>query len=346
MPMPTPHENEEKDDFIDRCMGDNMMNEDYEDPAQRRAICESQWDDDQEGNKASRFGGITEAIRQYPWAILPATLEMIISAARAGNREAILAQGREGDARSEGFVAVLPLTGVISQRASLFQAMFGGTATERWGRMFAQFMGDPQVRAVVIDTDSPGGMVYGVPELAKKIFEARGTKPIIAIANSLMASGAYWIASAADEIVVSPGAEIGSIGVLAVHADISRALDKVGITMSVMSAGKHKAEETEFAPLTDEARQAIQGRVDRYYQMFTKAVAQHRGVSATAVRGGFGEGRVVGAEEAVSLGMADRVGTLDQTLVRLAGKYRASSPKVSTVNREIEIFELDKAGIV
>lgn len=214
-------------------------------------------------------------------------------------------------------VGVLPVYGVMSQRMNLMAEMSGGTSTERLAAEFRAMVQDPNVAAIVLSVDSPGGSVYGIDELATEIRNARNKKPIVAQANSLMASAAYYISSAANEIVVTPGGEVGSIGVFAMHLDLSEAEAAAGIRHTLIKAGKYKAEHNESFPLTEEARAHLEGDVQRYYEMFLNAVAAGRGVSASDVRNGFGEGRVVGAKEAVRLGMADRVGTLQETISRL-----------------------------
>jgi signal peptide peptidase SppA len=224
-------------------------------------------------------------------------------------------------------VAVLPIYGTITQRGGggfMDFLMGSGTSTDKFAALFSQVMADESVKAVVLDVDSPGGSVFGVPELADMIFKARGGKPIIAVANTLAASAAYWLATQADQIVVSPSAEVGSIGVYALHEDISKMAEDMGVKVTLIGAGRYKTEGNEFEPLGEEAQAAIQARVDDYYGMFVKAVARGRGVSESAVRGGFGEGRVVGAVEAVKLNMADRVATLGQTLQRFAGSGGAT----------------------
>jgi signal peptide peptidase SppA len=202
----------------------------------------------------------------------------------------------------------------------------GATSAEMFGKRFDELVNDATVGAIVLDVDSPGGQVNGIEELSKKIFEARGSKPIVAVANHTMASAAYWIGTAADEVVASPSAEIGSIGVFAMHEDVSAALEKEGVKISLISEGKFKTEGNPYEPLSEESRTAIQARVAEHYDAFVKAVARNRGVKASDVRGGFGEGRVVGAKQAVNLGMADRIGTLEETIARLQrGGVRGSN---------------------
>lgn len=223
-----------------------------------------------------------------------------------------------GSSRSRaGSVAVLPLWGTISNRMGMMSEMSGGTSAERFSGWFRAALNDPNVRAIVIDVNSPGGTVQGVPELADQIFKARGTKRIIAQVNATAASAAYWLATQADEVAVTPSSEVGSIGVFAAHEDLTKAVEAQGVKVTFVSAGKYKTEGNPFEPLSEEAKQAIQDKVDNYYDMFTKAVARGRGTTPAAVRSGFGEGRTVSAAKAVELGMADRVATMEQTLTRL-----------------------------
>lgn len=216
-------------------------------------------------------------------------------------------------------IAVLPLLGPITQRAGLFTAFFGGTSTEKWGQAFDDLIASQAVGAVVIDGDSPGGSVAGVPELADKVFKARGTKPIVFVANTWLASAAYWIASQADQIVVTPSGEVGSIGVWSMHVDLSKALEELGEKVTLISAGKYKTEWNPYEPLSEEAKVYEQKVVDGYYGDFVAAVARGRNVSVKTVRDGFGEARMVLAKEAKAEGMADRVATLDETIKRLGG---------------------------
>jgi len=177
-------------------------------------------------------------------------------------------------------------------------------------------MQDARVKAIIFDVDSPGGSVEGVTELASEIYNARKKKPSIAVANAQAASAAYWLASAAGELVVTPSGQVGSIGVYVAHQDESKALENEGVRITLISAGKYKTEGNPSEPLADEARAAIQSKVDDYYTMFVKGVAQNRGSTQAAVRDGYGQGRMVLASQAVKLNMADRVATLDDVLAR------------------------------
>jgi len=285
---------------------------------------------------------VLQAFMETPWAILPSKLAMLEEiVARHVSGEKLSAE--EIQARVNGAVppqntkvnsvAVMRVFGTIAPRTNMLTSMSGGTTAETLGQQFADLVNDPQVSAIVLDVNSPGGQVGGIEELSKKIFDARGTKPIVAVANHLMASAAYWIGTAADEIVVTPSGEVGSIGVFAAHQDISGQLEKEGVKVSLIKAGKYKAEANPYEPLSEEARAAIQENVSDIYGSFVDAVARNRGVKAAAVRTGFGEGRVVSAKQAIDLGMADRIGTLDEVINQLLNN--STMPATAQANQII-----------
>lgn len=235
----------------------------------------------------------------------------------------------------DGNVAVLPVFGIIAQRLTMEQELSeGGTSTEAMGMAFDRLIADSSIGAIVLNIDSPGGSVYGVEELGDKIFKARGTKPIYAVANSLAASAAYWIGTAADKLFVTPSGEVGSVGVLAMHVDFSTFNEKMGVNPTYIHAGKYKVEGHSDAPLDDEAKAAIQASVDGYYESFTNAVAKHRGVSQKDVKSGFGEGRVVRAAQASEMGMADGVKTLEAVLGEMTRNQKPAVRRTASGFRE------------
>lgn len=239
--------------------------------------------------------------------------EPLMLASSGGSRR----DGRNGGA--SGCVALIPVLGVISNRANMFSDISagGGTSVEKLTSQFRQAVSNPSVKAIVLDIDSPGGSVDGVFELAQEIYEARGRKKISAVCNTLCASAAYAIGAAASELVIAPSGMAGSIGVFASHEDRSEELKKQGVKISFISAGKYKTEGSPTEPLADEARADLQAKVDDFYQMFVRGVAQYRHDSQANVRAGYGQGRVVTAAKAVKANLADRVGTLDSVLLQL-----------------------------
>jgi len=206
----------------------------------------------------------------------------------------------------------------------MMEAMSGGTSTETLGKQIQSAVADDSIGKIVLNIDSPGGSVYGIQEISNIIREAREQKPIIAVSNSLAASAAYWIGSQASEFYTTQGGEVGSIGVLTAHQDVSESMQAEGVKTTLISAGKHKVEGNPYEPLDDEAKEAIQKRVNEYYSDFVGAVAQGRGVTKNNVTDGYGQGRVLGAKEAKAEGMIDKIASLDEVITKLTKRTRSS----------------------
>lgn len=239
-------------------------------------------------------------------------------------------------ARSPGGVAIIPIHGVMAQRMGMLQRSSGGASSDAIGRQVTAAADNSEIKAIVLHVESPGGAVFGLRELADRIHDAKAAKPVIAQVDSYAASAAYWAASQASEVVISPGGEVGSIGVLSVHEDISRRMEAEGVTRTIVSAGKFKVEGNPYQPLEEEARATLQARVDSAHADFLAAVARGRGVEVSHVAENYGQGRMIGDSKAVSLGMADRIATLDQTLQRFA----KSDPGIDTRRARLAIAEI------
>ena len=240
--------------------------------------------------------------------------------------KAAAAEAKDRAQKSSGKgVAVIPIYGTISRRAGLFTHSSGGASIEELTQEFRAAMKSEDVGAIVLDIDSPGGSVSGLDELASEIFAARGKKTVIAIADHLAASAAYYLGSQAKEFIVAPTAEVGSIGVWMLHLDWSRNMDREGITPTFISFGANKTEGNPFEPLSQETLAHYQAQVDEFGQMFVRAVARGRGVSIKTVREQFGEGRLYMAEEAKVRGMVDRIATLDETILRALAAAKRSA---------------------
>jgi hypothetical protein len=136
----------------------------------------------------------------------------------------------------------------------------------------------------------------------------------VAVANTLAASGAFWIAAQADEIVITPSGDIGSVGVYAVHEDWSAFNAKAGIAVTYVHAGKYKVEGNPDEPLGDDGLAAWQQDINDLYAMFVEDLAAGRDVTTATVISDYGEGRTLKAQRAVDAGMADRVDTLETVI--------------------------------
>ena len=274
-----------------------------------------------------KFEHLISAFMAEPWAIQREKLGVLadVLVARAEGdlfvptefAAAVSAARAAEIAQSSGNVAVIPVSGVLSNKMDMMSAMSGGTSYASIRQALYSALANEDVKAVVLDMDSPGGTVPGTAELAADIRKVRGgQKPIIAQVNSLSASAAYWIASAADEIVVTPSGRAGSIGVYTAHDDISAALEQRGIKRTYISAGKHKVDGNEAEPLSKEARAHLQEGIDVAYKNFVSDVALGRGATVGKVEDNYGQGRVFYAEGLMDRGMVDRIATLDDTLER------------------------------
>lgn len=170
-----------------------------------------------------------------------------------------------------------------------------------------QQLKDPSVKTIDLYVDSPGGSVLGLPETADTIFAANKVKPVRAFVNGIAASAAYWLASQASTITLTPSGEVGSVGVLDLHADISKALDSAGVKITAVTAGEHKVERAPFTALTDDAKSHMQQGVTAWYGDFLSAIRRGRG-ERVRTDSNYGGGRMLSARTALALGMVDFLG--------------------------------------
>ncbi len=308
------------------------------------------------------YNHILSAVGSEIWAMQPDKLRAMIGflQLKAAGKEqdatilaAVHDQAVQAAARSQrvsqssnGAVAVLPLFGMIMQRGNMMGDISGprGTSVEQFTQQFRAAVNDPGVSAVVLDIDSPGGTVTGVPELAAEILSARkdSGKQIVAVSDSLCASAAYYIASACSEVVVSPSSLTGSIGVYTVHEDLSKALKKQGVSATLVYHGANKVNGNSLGPLSDDARQEMQDRVDYYGDMFENAVAKGRKMTQADVQGKLGQGKVFNAQKAKSSGMADSIGTLDDVLARFGVARQPGSGARAALHEPVPVALADE----
>jgi signal peptide peptidase SppA len=175
-------------------------------------------------------------------------------------------------------------------------------------------MDDPNVRGIALLCNSPGGMVAGCFEAVDKVYARRGEKPIRAFAHESAYSAAYAIASVADSIVVSKTGGVGSIGVVTMHVDWSKWNEEMGLKYTFIFAGKHKVDGNPEEPLSDDAKKRIQARIDELYDVFVSSVARNRGMEEKVVRDT--EALTYTATQAVSIGLADSIGPLDDAVAQ------------------------------
>ena len=183
-----------------------------------------------------------------------------------------------------GGVAIISVCGTLVQKLGSLRPWSGMTGYDGIRQNFLTALTDPDVKAIMLDIDSPGGEVSGCFDLVDAIYRARGKKPIWSILNESAYSAAYAIASAADRIVVPRTGGVGSIGVIWMHMDWSKALTGAGFKVTFITYGETKADGHPEIPLSPEALARFQGDIDTMGELFVTTVARNRNISAKSVR--------------------------------------------------------------
>lgn len=292
-----------------------------------------------------------------PWAIMPEKLveiqEIYITHLRGEKIDLApieAALGRPLDNRErpydvENGVGIIYVDGVIGKRMNAFSRISGGVSSQLIARDFRAAQNDTEVNSILLYHDSPGGAVDGTQELAQEIFRARGRKPIISYTDGLMASADYWIAAAADpgRVFISGNTtQVGSIGVVARHIDVSKMEERWGIKTSEITAGRFKRIASEYAPLTESGRKSIQDLVDYIYSVFVNDVASFRGLDPGPVKDGreeaipWADGKIFLGAQAVDAGLVDGVATLAELIDRYGDPHIATREKVERRVREVK----------
>ena len=251
--------------------------------------------------------------------------------------------------RASGGVAIVPVLDTLVNRGAWLDSRSGMTSYEGIAAQIRDAASDPDVRSILLDISSPGGEASGMAGLADLIRSVRQTKPVTALVNDMAASAAYGIASAANEIVISPTSMLGSIGVVMLHADRSGELAAQGVKPTLIFAGSHKVDGNPFEPLSDAVRADLQSSVDAHYQQFLEVVGAGRGNKLSASMARATEARTFIGQEAVALGLADRIASFDEVLSTLSQQPRPSGRNARTGGIQMSTNEAapaaDTAGI-
>lgn len=174
---------------------------------------------------------------------------------------------------------------------------------------------DPNIAAIVLRIDSPGGSALASEQIWRAIRRAREHKPVIASLGAVAASGGYYIASAADEIWADPATLTGSIGIYYGKVDFQQLAETVGVNVEVLGRGRRSGATSLFRPFTDDERQRLQEMIAAMYQLFLTRVAEGRGMTVEAVDA-LGQGRIWSGDRAQQNGLVDRLGGLGSALAR------------------------------
>lgn len=261
---------------------------------------------------------IYHALTSHPWAITEDYLRLMVEVAQRKEVDVGAVEERLGrkldntrTVTERGGVAIIPITGPIFRYANLFSEISGGTSVQVLAKDFRAALDSPDVRAILLNIDSPGGDANGINEFAAMVYAARGKKPITAYIGGMGCSAAYWVASAADSIVCDATALVGSIGVIASMP----AGDDPSEVIFISSQSPRKRE----SPTTEEGRASIQATIDAMADVFVGRVAEYRNTTVDKVLSDFGQGGIFVGQGAVDAGLADRLGSFEATLAGMSG---------------------------
>jgi capsid assembly protease len=285
---------------------------------------------------------VWSAIMEYPWAISPEgqmLIESILDRAMAGTDVDLAAVATQigrpldntgGRVEMRGNTAVFDIQGPIFRRSDLFTSISSSTTVENLAVDLKKATDDRLVSGILLNIDSPGGQVNGIQEFADQVREAGAIKPVVAYIDGNGASGAYWIASAANSIVVNDSSMVGSIGVVANIRDNRAAQERQGVKNHEIVSTQSPFKRPDVA--TPEGRAQIQEIVDSLASVFIDRVASFRGISADEVMKSYGQGRMLPAKQAMQAGMADEVSRFEPLVARLA--VDAGSPRAFITVKE------------
>lgn len=224
--------------------------------------------------------------------------------------------------------AIIPIQGTLLHRVN-----WSGWGITGYGYIQAAFdmaLADPDVRLIVFDVRSGGGEVNGVFELAEHIYKHRSDKPSLAILDSHAYSAAYLLASAAGSMTIPKTGGAGSIGVVTMHMDHSKAMEQWGVKITFIHAGKHKVDGNPYEALPADVRDRIQARVDDSYNLFVNAVSDHRGMTTEKVKAT--EAQTFSATEALELGLVDAIASPNEAFASFVADQYGNSQGETFMN--------------
>uniref|UniRef100_A0A7C4ARA6 Signal peptide peptidase SppA n=1 Tax=Desulfomonile tiedjei TaxID=2358 RepID=A0A7C4ARA6_9BACT len=183
------------------------------------------------------------------------------------------------------------------------------TSADETLKELRKFQRRGSVKAVVLRINSPGGAVAPAQEIYREVIKTRKKKPVVASMQTMGTSAAYYIASSADKIVCSAGTITGSIGVIMMLADLEKIMDRVGLNVKIIKAGKYKDIGSMFRPLTDDERNILQDFAAEIHEQFIHDVAKARkGKIEEKQLRSIADGRFFTGEKAKEMGLVDTIG--------------------------------------
>jgi signal peptide peptidase SppA len=271
------------------------------------------------------------------WALEPSALEGVLALVARDDRPAL--SRPQAPPAGGSSVAVVPIIGPLMRRGGFLSDLLGFANYPAIRQAIGAAAASSAVSKIVLLVDSPGGAAMGCEEAAADIKRAARSKPVTAFVDGLAGSAALWLASQANSIISTPSGEIGSIGAFLLHVEMSRALDKAGITPTLIHnrTSPFKAEGNPFEPLAKDSREYLQDEVDAIADKFITGVASGRGVSPAHVKAEYGKGRMLRAEIAKAKGLIDGIGSMQFAVSAPADRTKLMALEPAAVRRFLEL---------
>jgi capsid assembly protease len=278
------------------------------------------------------------ALHAEVWAVHPTVLAQLCQAALDAQLPSALrlqTPPRQSQLDVQQGTAIIPITGLLEKQLSYLGWLHGATLFPALQAHLREAGQRDDVRRVLLTIDSPGGTVAGTQETATLLRELAAVKPVIAHGSGMVASAAYWLAAQARRVLVTPSTEIGSVGIVATHADASALEAKLGITFTEITSGPFKRIASMHAPLSDEGRAYLQAQVDTAARLFAREVQSGRQLTEEQMSE-ITQAKTYFGAEAQQVGLVDQLAQFDQVLSALSA---GDGPAVSLPSAAAAVAE-------
>ena len=274
------------------------------------------------------------------WAIEPDYLRSISKEALSTKSEKHL--DNTGSVSIRDGTAIIPIHGPITARNTFFSLFAGGTSLETLAKDFQEALSNEDVKSILFDIDSPGGVAVGPFEFAEMIYNARGQKPIYSYIGRNGSSAAYWLASATEKIIVNPSALVGSIGVVTT-IPVQEQPDQDGYKNIEIVSSNAALKRPD--PKTKEGLAEIRRELDDLESTFIESIAKYRSITPEIIKADFGGGGVVIGSQAINKNMADALGTYEEVLANLNQKFNSNNQIMSKEQNKETKADISKKEI-
>ncbi|PIN74059.1 signal peptide peptidase SppA [Candidatus Woesearchaeota archaeon CG10_big_fil_rev_8_21_14_0_10_45_16] len=235
-----------------------------------------------------------------------------------------------------GNVALIPINGIITGDGASTLTTETISSLEV-ADYIAQAGQDPQIEAIILEINSPGGSAVASDEIAEAIKQSE--KPVIAVIREVGASGGYWIASATDHIIANRMSITGSIGVTSSYVEFGGLFEKYGVGYERLVSGKYKDIGTPYRELSDDERALMQQKIDTIHSFFVEEVVRNRNLDEEAVRK-LATGEIFLGVEAQQKGLVDQLGNIGTALSYLQETYGLEKTEIVVYQRQLSFLDL------